>query len=391
MYTWIVVLGGLLCAVSAHAATIVANNCTQAEVQARVNQAVAGDIVELPTCNITTWAAGTEVLITKQITLRGAGVNNTRIKLGAHGGCNALMIEVNAPGDDVFIDGFVMEGISLEGSQGGIIQKYERGLQCHDCINFKIHNNAFKHLGVGAVIKGNALTVKGVIYNNTFNNINLPGGTGCSTHGYGVEVEGGGIWGVVDNTTLGTQQAVYIEDNTFDFVRHAVASNNGSRYVFRNNTITNSARHDAAPVDVHGFEGSGWAQGSRSYEVYNNTIQGNTTPGLGNNPAAVGIRGGDGVIYNNTVSDVVNAVRFNNSPTTTGCNCTYPCEDQTTDAYVYNNTPNTVSVVGNCVQTPRDYVLTARAGYTALQYPHPLRNTPPTLTPGMPLNARILQ
>ncbi len=117
----------------------------------------------------------------------------------------------------------------------------------------------------GIEIHGDPIVTRGVIYLNTFTDLYYVDPTRGAL-GYGVVVYGSGTWPPL---RLGTAQTVFIEDNTFTRNRHAVASNNGSRYVFRFNTIIDN-RENAAAIDAHGR--GVWPRGSRQYEIYGNTV-----------------------------------------------------------------------------------------------------------------------
>jgi hypothetical protein len=90
-------------------------------------------------------------------------------------------------------------------------------------------------------------------------------------------------------TQLGSQDMIFIEDNTFSYVGglpHVTDTNYAGRFVFRFNIVTQMA------VEVHSLQA--W-RGSRAWEIYQNTFsfpEGGWTIGL--------IRGGTGVAWGNT-------------------------------------------------------------------------------------------
>ncbi len=95
--------------------------------------------------------------------------------------------------------------------------------------------------------------------------------------------------------TLGTNKAVYIEDNTFTVstadagVEDQVDAYAGARLVIRHNQFTNST------VGFHGTD-SGSERSPFSFEVYSNTFTNNSSVGLRGGT----MRGGTGVWYGNT-------------------------------------------------------------------------------------------
>lgn len=184
--------------------------------------------------------------------------------------------------------------------------------------------------------------------------------------GYGVVIYGDGTWPALE---LGTQNAVFIENNYIYGNRHHVASNNSSCYVSRYNTvIANDLTKDYATADAHGLSSS--PRGSRSWKIYNNNFSAKLLSGRVY--AAIGIRGGDGVIFNNTISsDITRPVVLEVEDSSCG---TYPAKDQTRQAWIRNNNAGTISSdCSSSIQLGRDYFTIAKAGYTPYAYPHPLR------------------
>jgi hypothetical protein len=209
---------------------------------------------------------------------------------------------------------------------------------------------------------------------------------------------------------LGSPQRVFIEDNTFTGTMwtHAVDTNYGGSYVFRHNTLTNMY------IEVHSLQ---QGRASRSWEIYSNTQDAPTARVMW---APMFIRGGTGVIYNNTVTGawtqpeiILDNVRSFSTGYDYGvCNGGspadgnqlsngWPCRDQigrgkdsalwTTSnpyppqasepAYFWNNTvpgggAMRVYVHNNCdgwIVSGRDYFNDkARPDYTPYPYPHPL-------------------
>jgi hypothetical protein len=176
--------------------------------------------------------------------------------------------------------------------------------------------------------------------------------------------------------SLGTENAVYVEDNVMSGQRHHIASNNSSRYVFRYNKVNaTDASKDFAMTDAHGK--NSWPTGSRSYEIYNNTYTATLTSGKVN--SAITIRGGDGVIFNNTVASNIQrpvALQIENSPTVSCGTANIP--GKITDLWIWNNAPS--SVTNDCTASIRlniDYRIASKidaGSYRPFTYPHPLRS-----------------
>jgi hypothetical protein len=92
--------------------------------------------------------------------------------------------------------------------------------------------------------------------------------------------------------SLGTVDAVYIEDSTFNYSdqsEDAIDAYGGARLVIRHNVFTNVS------VGFHGLD-SGGRRSVFSFEIYDNVFTNDSTTIL----RGATIRGGTGVIYNNT-------------------------------------------------------------------------------------------
>jgi hypothetical protein len=114
------------------------------------------------------------------------------------------------------------------------------------------------------------------------------------------------IWGSSDSTdggftpwtrplTLGSTNAVYIENNTVNYttgiagVEDCIDANGGARIVIRSNKFINTT------VGFHATD-SGDRRSCHSFEIYNNTFTNDSSKKL----RAGTIRGGTGVFYGNT-------------------------------------------------------------------------------------------
>ncbi|MGA2683084.1 MAG: hypothetical protein ABSF44_14940 [Candidatus Bathyarchaeia archaeon] len=94
-------------------------------------------------------------------------------------------------------------------------------------------------------------------------------------------------------------QTIYIENNNFTEYRHAISSTGGGYYVVRYNYFSMPAQYRA--VDIHGNPGGSTEVGGRGLEAYGNTIDLTNESMTNGDCAAFGLRGGSGVIWNNTI------------------------------------------------------------------------------------------
>jgi hypothetical protein len=361
-------------AVASPASVIVATDITPQAVQEAIDSAQPGDTVMVPAGSNSNWDAA--VIIDKAIHLQGAGPdptpNGTVLKRAVGAGPNMFRIE----SDGVEFSGFRLKGL---GRTNGDM---DRGLVVNGgWSDFQIHDSYFTlfgHAGVMTLVPGStgkSGDPSGVIYDNTFLNL-LGEVNGSPNLGYGVLVLGDPqAWNRPLN--LGQANFVFIEDNNLDLTRHPVAANNGARYVFRHNVTADSSRPGDHQVDAHGR--TVHPRGTRAYEIYENTLAPSTPIGGG----PVKVRGGDGVIYNNTIGLNFNnpAVRVQIEKGGPPVGGPYPFPDQTTDLWGWDNTlPDGTRVPvsrpsgdSEYLQEGRDFHNAEKPGYTAYPYPHPLR------------------
>jgi hypothetical protein len=421
----------LSCPASVHAATIQATTCDRAAVAAAVNSARDGDTVAIPAGRCT-WA--TNLTITNKIlTLQGAGIDITTIVDGVS--------KANFPNiPQVLIldtkDGGLtrVTGITFQGGTEDDV--YNKGMLRIQGVSkqFRVDHCRF------VATRTHGMNTDGFVYGVVDHNLfDLPVFKfGMYTHQSrwnGQGIYGDGSW--ADATSLGTNKAVFVEDNTFTAPsgNFSVAHDgwSGTRVVFRYNTVKN------ATITVHGTESSGRWRGARQFEVYNNTFTFLNSPG--SFAAAIGIRSGVGVIFNNTITadggsstrlaaDALVRRAVIDSPPWGTCNGAsvwdgntpglngYPCLDQIgygqsvllsgdnpipvgfprnlpEPTYVWSNTFNGATSNFSSPTTPgyavsgRDFFNIARPGYTPYTYPHPLVTGGATPPPAAPQGLRV--
>ena len=431
-------LVGILClllfcdAKTLWAATITATTCSYADVKAALDRAANGDTVLVPpgTC---TWSSSMDFDLAisngtnKYLTLQGAGIDQTIIidgvSKGQYPNIPYLFRWTTVSGGLARITGFTFQGgTETDCCNKGMI--YIRG----DSSLFRFdHNKVVPTKTSGMMIWGN---VRGVIDHNTFD---VSKAFGLYTfHDSWQAVGGYGDNSWATPGSLGTADALFIEDNTFRNDQtssyHSYANDGwaGGRVVYRRNTYI------ACTWANHGTESSGRQRSQRQYEVYDNTfiwdLKGNNFASL------IGSRGGVGVVFNNTAlisNGTINSLfdltyyRASQSFSPWGqCPSVWDqsgtsCLDQTgkgqgelttgdspspakwlnqaaDPTYAWNNTVNSVvsnavSHVPSVVALNRDFFNQARPGYSPYTYPHPLvsASAPTNPPPSPPQNLTV--
>ena len=400
---WLGVLALVLSASPAFAAaTITAASCTAAAVQSAINSASTGDTVAVPpgTCS---WGNTTVAIASsKTIVLKGAGVDATTITSSE--GTVAIRVGDAGVGGSSRVTGLTLNGGSVVVDGNGWRIDHMKIVSPRPGV---LSDGVF----ASGYRPGTPYGPTGLVDHVTFSD------TRVIVHGYpDVPSGAGSLW--ASPLGLGDVNAVYVEDSTFHFhwQPNVVDCNYGGRYVFRRNTVLNSH------IEAHSVHG--WNRACRRWEVYDNTIRlvtgGYFTP--------IFIRGGTGVIFNNTITGNWSEpfISFDNvrsferypewfpiSGTKPGvCDGSspwdgnqsgngWPCRDQigrggdnrawtngtpypaqsSVPAYIWNNTmngsPATAHIRNNAaawLQPGRDYVQNEgpKPGYAPFAYPHPL-------------------
>lgn len=376
-----------------------AASCQPADVQNAINSAGVGDTVTVPAGSCAWDWMGLPP--DKHLTIQGAGTGQTII---AAVGSTSLYV---APGN-VRVTGFTFTC----GNAAVVI----------DGEDWRIDHNEFTcdwfNAGVEVTTQRLKANPRGLVDHNTFLNrrimvFSYP----ASTMG---ELHGTTQWS--DPLALGTAEAVYIEDNTITYTvfGNAVDCETAGRYVFRHNTVIDTY------LEAHSIQGTNRA--CRKWEIYENTI----TKANYDVFRAMFIRGGTGVVFNNTVKgpfgertiaiDNVRSIQtvqppfgpcdgkspYDGNQDATGWPCLdqigrggdsapfngtpppYPPPQNSEPAYFWNNTidgaPMGVSVdngADKSIKANRDFFANvgAKPGYVPYVYPHPLQGspTPPAL------------
>jgi Malectin domain len=392
-------------------------------------QAVDGDTITLPAGTFT-W--NTQIRVTKNITLQGAGQGQTIIidnvpKAG--GGTATIPIYCSGISGNLRISGFTIQG---QAQDTQIFNKGEVNID-GTSHSVRVDHLTFDRPGTCCIrLSGD---IWGVADHCVGNNSNHKQFLNIEQNGWG-----GGSWGDLSfeqPVHLGSGEGFYIEDCTV--TNNGVAGNgafdaySGARVVLRNSIIHNEM------VASHGTDSSQRKRSIRSFEIYNNTfIEDNNLIFT-----CIYLRGGTGVVWGNTARGGAGETGYKNFVQTANyrsqntyppfglCNGSNPwdentdglgyaaldqvgrglCADQirgnnpvnqrtggaawpnqaSEPVYVWGNNwtpvPNNLgSLISNqdpVVQTGRDIISGQKAGYTPFQYPHPLISggTSPTPTP----------
>jgi hypothetical protein len=367
---------------TAHAATVVATSCSQADVAAALAQASPGDVVQVPagTCS---WAGG---LSLSGVELVGAGSSASGTVIS-----DGLVAMTKHATQITRLSGFRFEGTDEHITAGGdpaakpyvIDNNYIRAdVSGGQAVQLTANGGLLHHNELEAVDPTNA---------DVFN---IPTNEDWTD---------GPSFGTDDSTG---ERNIYFEDNTFTNIVETMPDGDmGARLVIRHNTYVDSSIvfHGGAPND------SSPNGGTRQFEVYANTFDrvSNSVP----LNKWIWARGSTGVIAQNGMEradspDGSSYPNKNEILLTVGCPNPYPMEYQvgqssatpenppTRPLAIFDNTgegttdSNFIVVAGSdtagppCatpddyIQEGRDYVLSNTWGWTPYTYPHPLTGAP---------------
>jgi hypothetical protein len=271
---------------SLQARTIQAVSAARSDVAGAIASAQDGDTVVIP-AGTATW--NTQIRVTKNITLGGAGQDKTIIydNVPKNGGDVSIVMLFSVTGN-LRVTGFTIESIARDPEQHnkGIIQVSGTS---HTA---RIDHVTFLHPAcVGLIFYGD---IWGVVDHCTFDSSDEQHQGISVNHSLWNHDPGGwGDYSFEDPPHLGTERAVYVEDCTFVGQGTAGVMDGtwGGRFVFRNNNVTN------AFLGMHGTEGQRY-RGLRSFEIYQNTFSNPKTRIF----CCLYLRSGTGVVWGNTSS-----------------------------------------------------------------------------------------
>lgn len=314
-------------------------------------------------------------------------LHNDAIQYGGHHGVNDMFLIDGTNGQPTRVSGIRFE-VAVNSSNDHTVYGFAIRVR-NGAKDFRIDHNTFMNFTNAAIFVEywNGFTERGVIdhnridapYKDIFGTSGQPGSGGMFA--YGIVVAGtyppNVPWDNNITHFLGKYETApsnyvvaYIEDNHFSRTRHAISSNQEAWYVARYNLIDNERPQNFGMLDVHGTGGSGHP-GGRGLEAYNNVFIG--TAGYGY-AQGLWIRGGGGVIYDNTFSNVYTALTLYNESQYGS-----PSYAQVHDLYFWGNTGTVTNWIdpdgqgtGTGYLQNVNYFLYARPNYTPYPYPHPL-------------------
>lgn len=285
-------------------ADLICANTTFAEVKSKLAAAVSGDRVLIPAGTVTF----TSCLSSQDPFSSGEDTtlqNKSIIIEGGYGGGETIFLDNCQKGNNIYPDrpqmiywvtiasGYpVIKNITFQG--GTTADLYNKGMVAllGSNPNFRITNcNWYPTETSGLQVYGSVYGVMDHCYtdNSEVNVCHYVFNGGDAGEGYGDT-------SFSQSFVPGTASMFFFENNTYENTQSAIETNwaidgwNGSRFVFRHNTLINTT------VGNHGTESSGRQHGQRAFEIYENEFDITAPSGW---PSVIGLRGGTGLIYNN--------------------------------------------------------------------------------------------
>jgi hypothetical protein len=276
-----------VCFASHCEATVYYSDGSSANVQSlHDNSAHDGDTITLP---IGTFSWTTTVNITKNITIQGAGVDQTIIQdnVPRTNPTFGIVFDISGSGTWRLTGLTITFGtVTILGGQGSIVASSSSHAFRIDHMKFNdLYNTPIWTHGYMWGVIDHCIFITSRAYVGMFLEHNSWQGVGDY---------GDNSW--AQPTNLGSSEFIFVEDNTYTSVngnQDFIDGLNGARYVARHNTTTNG------PIGSgHGTDSGLRRRSVRAFEVYNNTM--NSTSVFYTSST---IRGGTGVIWGNTLTN----------------------------------------------------------------------------------------
>jgi len=279
------------------AQTITANSCSESDVSSAIAKASSGGTVVIPTCTSTapggsnTWTQ--TLTITIPINLIGQGIGNTVLIDDVNKStCKpASLISMASASTAAWrISGFTIEAEATDTNFCTAHIAVNSGSHAFRIDHITFNDNSFSSAGGAA----DAILPDGDLW-GVIDHVNCNSARQHCVLAH-ADLWGGGKQGDVSWSqpdTMGTQEAIFMENNTVVQTSPNTGSNPlacewGARCVFRFNTVST--------IGSHGPETAN--RGVRQMEVYNNTFNATGTSGA----VAIDIRSGTGMVFNNTAT-----------------------------------------------------------------------------------------
>jgi len=347
---------------------ITARSGSPEDIQAAVNAmtAAGGGTVYIPEGNFSFVISGSiGVTVPGGVDIFGQGVGKTILRQPSDPPANSIMFYLDGSNNKPIR----ISGIFFQGYVKTTEDYSPQAIEIDAVKDFRIDHCRFEDFSGHAVGVGGQY--RGLVDHCDFDNpykLTLSG----TAWGYGIIVWGDEeTWNNIDwylGQYDGKYCIMYIEDCTFKRTRHAIAGNGGGFYIVRHCTFTDPDPYNFGQLDVHGGIGGGGI-GGRGLEAYNNTIVG--AEGY-DASQAFWLRGGGGVVYNNTMQNIWYGVGlYSEDGQQQKC--------KLHDLWVWGNSMDRGTLINNAGGFTQnvDYFLYAKSGYTPYPYPHPLTLTTP--------------
>lgn len=299
-----------LCVVIGHsqAATVNATSVSYTDVSSAVSRAANGDVVTVP-AGTANWS--TSLSISKAITLQGAGIGRTIIQDSVSGSSiDSIIVWTLVPNRNSRMTGIEFQATSHVPARSRIMLSGRND----DGSRIRVDHCKFTNLKAFNIEINGAI---GLIDHNTFNYLSIPIYVYHANFNDHTSSQPFGDYSVVAPIGWGTDQFMFVEDNTFSYQAAGtnpyaiIDSYRGARYVVRYNTITRGW------CEAHGVEAASRYRGTRGGEIYNNKFIGAGTGFTG----ITNLRSGTWVVHDNTAANIpATVIRLVNHRSATGIN-----------------------------------------------------------------------
>ena len=330
------------------AINIKATSCSASDIQGAIEKVIraGGGTTNIPACKADdTWGTGDYIEVKTDVTfrLKGAGIDSTVLGYqdGATPGNRA------DPSTGMFFEGSGLVELSDFTFRGSDTTKIATGIKIYsmNTENLRIHHTRIQKFSNSALYVCQNPNSPMIIDHNEIGDQYGKGMYGVRIHGTNKQSD----YVIPASFGVNNPMAAFIEDNTFDNCYHSVSAFATSNVVFRHNRVKNPTSY----IDGHGpcFDigcrsDNDTRSGTYIYEIYDNTID------CGRYPWGVNIRGGTGIITDNSFISCDIGMRLEMEPCSAGSNCRaqQDCPHSNTDANVCYQAPYQYWVWNNRIQ-----------------------------------------